>query len=315
MKQLEYDIVTICRRCKSGGAATQAQRKRNLLQIAVWLTAKHPDLKSANLRSLHVQFVVNQICTEKSTKSGEVLGSGRQKNLLSSLRWLLERLGKSGLLPRSNDALGIPRRNYVPATTRAVAVEDGLIANLAQHCEFTAMSLLLTREFGLRIEEAHKFRPCEADCGTHVALRGSWCKGGVPRTIPIRTQSQRAALDEAARVAGNGSLIPSGLSYIKHARSARELLASVGVNRIHGARHQYAQTRFAELAGFPCPLLGGPTVDAMTVQERLANKAARLTVSKELGHGRVSVTNVYLGSATRRQAQPKADRELNRLLG
>jgi hypothetical protein len=42
----------------------------------------------------------------------------------------------------------------------------------------------------------------------HV-LKGSWTKGGRPRTVPITTPEQRAVLDAAHRLAGSGSLIPA----------------------------------------------------------------------------------------------------------
>lgn len=40
------------------------------------------------------------------------------------------------------------------------------------------MSLQLQQAFGLRREESIKFQPRYADRGDHIALKGSWTKGG-----------------------------------------------------------------------------------------------------------------------------------------
>ena len=220
------------------------------------------------------------------------------KNLLSHVRWLLEQVGKSGLLPKENARLGILRRVYVAQTSRGITASDELLADIRTHSDFVAVSLELTREFGLRFEESLKIRVSEADSGNELCLRSTWCKGGVPRAIPIRTQSQRVALDRALAISGTHSLCARGTSYIEHARRARYLINQFGFHRIHGLRHSYAQRRYMELTGWESPATGGPLATNMTVAQYAADRAARMTVSNELGHGRVSVTNVYLGSAT-----------------
>ncbi|HLS81361.1 MAG TPA: recombinase family protein [Steroidobacter sp.] len=60
-----------------------------------------------------------------------------------------------------------------------------------------------------------KFQPDYADRGDCIVLKGSWTKGGRPRTVPIITPEQRAALDAAHGVAGSGSLIPAQKTYIQ----------------------------------------------------------------------------------------------------
>jgi Integrase len=297
MKDLEHDVVTACRRHKSGGRCTQAQRLRNLLQLMGWLVDHHPNLRAMNLQKRHVDFLVNQIRLGVSQKTYKPLGTGRQKNLLSSLRWFLETLGKTGLLPADNEALQIPKRDYKTQVSKAAFVSDAVIAEIAIHCKFAATSVLLTREFGLRIAESLKFTPAEADHGFYLAMKASWCKGGVPRVIPIRTQSQRDALNEAHAVAGDNALIPRGKSFIQHLRHIRRVCIDFGVSKFHGARHHYAQQRYLELAGFPCPVNGGPRLTDMTDEQCLMDRRARETLSLELGHRRRVVTSSYLGSA------------------
>jgi hypothetical protein len=56
--------------------------------------------------------------------------------------------------------------------------------------------------------------PSYADKGDHLLLKRSWTKGGRPRVIPIRTDTQRSVLQQVHRLAGKGSLIPSTKNYV-----------------------------------------------------------------------------------------------------
>jgi integrase len=77
------------------------------------------------------------------------------------------------------------------------------------------VSLRLQQAFGLRREEAIKIQPRWGDRGAHLHLKASWTKGGRERTVPIRTREQRALLEQAKQLAGTGSRIPRGRSYIE----------------------------------------------------------------------------------------------------
>ncbi len=71
--------------------------------------------------------------------------------------------------------------------------------------------------------------------------------------------------------------------------------AAASVHRIYGLRHQYAQTRYRELTGWPAPAAGGSRSRGLTPSQREADREARLTISEELGHEREPITTVYLG--------------------
>ena len=74
---------------------------------------------------------------------------------------------------------------------------------------------------GLRREEATKFQPRYADRRDHLRIKGSWTKGGRERVIPITTPEQRATLDKAHKLVGEGSLIPAEkTSYCPKTRTA-----------------------------------------------------------------------------------------------
>lgn len=50
---------------------------------------------------------------------------------------------------------------------------------------------------------------------------------------------------------------------------------------MHGLRHAYAQQRYLELTGWPCPQAGGPSKGALTGIQRQSDHKARLTISTE----------------------------------
>ena len=70
-------------------------------------------------------------------------------------------------------------------------------------------------------------------------------------------------------------------------------MCSGGVHRIHGHRHQYAQTRYHELTGWPAP--ARRAARDLTPSQREVDREARLTISQELGHGRKQIVSVYCG--------------------
>lgn len=71
--------------------------------------------------------------------------------------------------------------------------------------------------------------------------------------------------------------------------------ARAGIDRVHGLQHYYAQTRYAELTGWKAPAAGGPTSKKLSPEQKVIDRKARLTISRELGHEREQITAVYLG--------------------
>ena len=158
------------------------------------------------------------------------------------------------------------------------------------------MSLELQAAFGLRREEAIKFTPAYADRGDRVRIKASWAKGGRAREIPIGNEHQRAVLDAVRRLAGGGSLIPGGRSYAAHRKVYEKQTEAAGLSRMHGLRHAFAQARYEALTGWKVPVAGGPRRRSLGPAKRRIDKAARMTIARELGHGRLDVASMYLGS-------------------
>ena len=212
---------------------------------------------------------------------------------MAHLRWWAEKVGKAGILPADNTRLGIPDRRYVTNESKAKELGDGLDRIADPHVR---MSLRLQAAFGLRREESIKFQPRYADRGDHIAIKGSWAKGGRDRTVPITTPEQRTVLDEAHRLAGLGSLIPANKTYIQQRNVYDGQCKAASLSHMHGLRHQYAQSRYETLTGRPPPAAGGPLVTELSPTQRIEDRHARQTISRELGHERVQITAIYLGS-------------------
>ena len=157
------------------------------------------------------------------------------------------------LVARTNAELDFGKRVYVRSESKAVVL--GAVHLERVTCPYVMTSLKLQREFGLRREEAIKIQPESADRGDKLVLEASWCKGGRERVIPVRTEAQRAVLDEAKALAATterGSLVPTE-KYVQQKWRFEYQCRKAGLHGSHGLRHEYAQRRFQELAGFCLP--------------------------------------------------------------
>lgn len=286
MDDLTYTLRQLCQRNRDGSHNTQADRMRSLSLAARQLReAGFRQMKASSLKGKHVQALLDRW-------QGEGLSSGTIKNRLSHLRWWAEKIGKSGILPADNMQLGVAERRYVTNVSKARELGTGLEQIADVHVR---MSLQLQATFGLRREEAIKFQPSYADRGDYIALKGSWTKGGRERIVPITTAEQRDVLHAAHRLAGTGSLIPADKTYIQQRHVYDGQCKAAGLSHMHGLRHQYAQSRYETLTGWPAPAAGGPPVRTLSDTQRTQDTAARQVISRELGHERLQITAVYLG--------------------
>jgi integrase len=163
---------------------------------------------------------------------------------------------------------------------------------------YLKVSVELQRLFRLRREESLKIKPHLADKGKELSLQPSWCKGGRGRVVPILTSEQRYWLDKAKEIAGQSfnSLIPPDKNYIRYRYLYDKTVQNVGLRNLHGLRHAYAQRRYKELTGWEAPSNGGPTSKQLTSEQKEIDHHARMLLTEELGHGRLSITyTTYLG--------------------
>ncbi len=287
MRDLNYQLKELGRHNRDGSHATQAKRAYLLSQIANQLHGLgFSGMSARSLRPKHVQALVS-----KWKQQGIAVGT--IKNRLAAIRWWARKVNRRGAVAKGNDYYGIASRQMVSAVSKAQTLSAAQLSRITDRHVY--LSLELQRAFGLRREEALKFRPSFADRGDRLVLKASWTKGGKSRVIPIRTDEQRKILGRVWQLAGKGSLIPAERSYIQHLRVYVRQIMNAGLSKMHGLRHAYAQQRYFELTGWACPVAGGPKSASLSLNDRRIDKAARLTISRELGHVREQIVSVYIG--------------------
>lgn len=204
---------------------------------------------------------------------------------------------------------GIPERNGIATENKSVDQDkhQEAINTLPPR---TVAILEMQRELGLRHKESMLINSKNAikqieKTGKIKIENGT--KGGRAREIPILRESQIAALSRAADIQGRDrSLVPAGQSYITASREVYRQVGELGL-RQHGERHAYAQARYQDLVGVPCPVVAGVAhgrahIEHIAIalgihpaQARHMDRQARMTIAEELGHGRMEVTHAYLG--------------------
>lgn len=286
---LVKELVELTNRNRDGSFSTQATRKDVLILVG-------KQLLEGGFRNLGVQGLKPKHLTHLLERwKAEGLSQGTIKNRFSHLRWAAEKINKASIIPRSNGALGIERRQYVTNRSKAVELTSGDLEKIRD--ERLRVSIELQRAFGLRREESLKFQPGYAMAAgpDKIQLQSSWTKGGREREIPVRTDYQREVLARAAALAGTGSMIPKEMSYKQRLKQYENATARAGMSKLHGLRHEYAQSRYRELTGWEPPARGGPTSKDLTPEQKAVDQSARLQISQELGHRREAITAIYLG--------------------
>ena len=281
------DLIKLTWRHRENSYSTQRARRTIVKMMANQLgDMGFNRIKAKNLKEKHALALIERW-------RGEGLNSGTLKNRLAVLRWVYEKVNKSWMLAKRNADYGIERRQYLTNVNKA---REATLESLERiRNEHVRLSVEMQRQFGLRREEAMKIQVAWADRGTYLMLKGSWTKGGRERSIPVRTEAQRNLLERVKQLTDRGSLIPKDKTYVNHMRTYKRQVAAAGLEKLHGLRHAYAQDRYLELTGWKAPAAGGPSRDKLSDEQKQLDKDARMTISRELGHGREVISVVYLG--------------------
>ena len=293
MKRLNYTLKELCRHNKDGSYQTQADRKRILSLIADTLDSLgFKKMSATSLKQKH------SLALFKHWHS-EGVSVGTIKNRMACLRWWASKINKPGVVFKTNEEyfkasnLEVQRRSH-QKENKAWELTKAHLEKVED--DYTALSLRLRYEFGLRREESIKFIVSDADQGDRIALKGSWAKGGKDRTIPVLHQSQRQLLDDISKKSGKRSLISLDLNYKQQLNHNNNIIKKANLKFCHGLRHAYAQRRYLELTGWLCPKAGGPSRRELTSDQREVDNRARKAITKELGHGRLDVLYNYIGT-------------------
>jgi hypothetical protein len=252
----------------------------------------------------HLQEYAADVARRLHNGDSNVKKASYAHNFISTVNKVMEAFtGKNPGISPSKE-LGVSKsgiRETIPSgldSDRIKAVVDRLTEKYPR----TAATIRLERALGLRAKEAAlmncKVALKQAEKHGHVNVTEG-TKGGrgnyVDRLVPITNPEQWQALRQAVAVQGNArNLIKPGKTWIAHYDHNRYVLNRYQneIDKQHDLRAAYACERYQELTGCKAPVCretGDPKPD------RDNDRNARMTISQELGHGRLDVTNSYLG--------------------
>ena len=235
--------------------------------------------------------------------------AGTLRTRHSMLNHLFRHMGRQNVLKSLTSYLpeDAIRRTTI-ATESKTWEEHGVkpleIIDLARQIdERLAVILAMQHFFGLRVKESIEIRLATAvvEGGRQLELHEG-TKGGRPRRVPIETDDQQDIIAWARRVAASGNtkrLRWTDCTWKQAQNRFYHLIRyRLGITKAlkgispHGLRHGYANRRYKQESGYPSPLEGG----ALGQIDRETHQDACITVSRELGHGRIDVTPSYYGS-------------------
>jgi site-specific recombinase XerC len=276
---LQDQLISIYSRNREDSHATQRKRAWCLGAAARALTERFGLQKLDNLKQKHVQYLVERW---KETDTGR--RSIEEK--LTYLRWMLGKIGKQNLLPKTNREIGVEPG---PRHTRAgkVITNERLGEILAAIPDPRIQAaVLLARHLGLRFKEAMLFRPGRDWDGERVWIkRGS--KGGRPRYLFVHNEVQKEVLEVSRKLASKqGALIPAECpTYESWRQHVYSILREAGVGRetdttFHDLRRTYVVERMDELIN----------------EQGLDPERAAELVAREVGHSRTEVMRWYVGN-------------------
>jgi hypothetical protein len=294
LRSAKFSINELIKQNHSHSFASQADMRHMLFRCIKDL--HHLGFKVGHINGLKAKHIYALVDYWKA----EGKNTGTIKNYMSKLRYVARLLNKQHLIKPNNDAYKIEKRSYVPKINKAIHCID-LTKCTDPHIRLSLEGQTL---FGLRREESMKFTLSEAHYGDFLYIKPSWTKGGIGRTIKITNNEQRQWLNKVRQLIRTGeSLIPKERSYKQHLHHYQVQAKKMGLSKLHGLRHAYAQRRYRELTqkldpkkqGWLCPLEGGKKYDVLSPKEKIIDRTVRKIISQELGHARPSITKIYCG--------------------
>ena len=223
------------------------------------------------------------------------------QNLISAVNTVMNLATRGRWLSVSPIQCGVPERQHVRRRIPD-GYDQAVTANAVQTvCDAgmprAACVARLARELDVRLKEgalldckaalreARKLREVTIDRGT---------KGGKKRIIPILKSTQLAALEAAAAIQGTDAcLIPREQSWSQfrdgEIRAARSLLKASNISNYRELRAANACERYLDRTGCDAPVFQTARADPSV------DRNARLQIAKALGHGRIEITNCYIG--------------------
>ncbi|WP_122241280.1 integrase domain-containing protein [Pseudomonas syringae] len=210
-------------------------------------------------------------------------------------------------VPSPSKALGMQRtgvRQSVPQGQDREHIQR-IVEALCSRQQLRAAAIVqLARATGMRLREAiladlpRLSREAESLAKINIqdGTKGGRAGASAPRWIRVDDHI-RAALEFARLVspAGSGNLIAPNESYAtilqEIVRPARDAIHAHKLKGFHELRAAYACERYEQITQHRAPINGG---ECYRLNQRL-DRAARMQIGYELGHGRIDVVAAYIG--------------------
>ncbi len=277
------------------GFAHAAETGRSFAQFAAF--ARENGVKQMEYISRELVIQYGQQLADRI--SNNEIGPGHAQNAVSAINTVL-RIATQGAWQRVSPTreCSIDQRSAIRETPPTGLDRATLERGIAALSDRGLAVAELARELGLRTKEASLLNAQSAlreatSRGAVTITDGT--KGGRDREIPLTSARQIAVLERAAAAQGAArAVMPADQNWKSWRenglRDIRETPQQHGVSRLHDLRSAYACDRYQQITGYAAPVLGGQA-------PREIDRAARQQIAEELGHGRISITNSYLGSS------------------
>ncbi|MCY0892605.1 MAG: phage integrase N-terminal SAM-like domain-containing protein [Acidibacillus sp.] len=286
-RNLEQQLDKIWRHVNQGSIKTRYRYKEAVTRFCHFAADTYKLQKVTNIKDKHLISYVAHM-QQKGLSASTI------KTELSAIRFLCDQAGVKATLPTNvaiGDRLGaplmqrtfgqIPRAWSMPEVTAAID-----LAHL-QGKEPLAQILSFGHTLGLRIHETISLEKSDLMAALHQGyLHLRTAKGGLERDVPV-TPAARAAILQTLQHCASGkvfvqpthkahTVIKQVQNWINQYRG--DFTQGERILTYHGLRHAYAQERYAY----------------HLIRCAHNEKEARLHVARELGHGRDTVTRIYL---------------------
>jgi integrase len=286
---------------KRVGSRTRIKRQR-ILEMGIaelWTLGKKIEVFS-NFKERHIETLAKYW-------ESIPLDPGTLENKISVFRVFVNQwLGKGDYIKESSRYVSNPdsvRRQYVATDDKSWEAQeidiDQLLDEVYEFDRFVGIQLKMEDAFGLRGNEAIRFRPHLDDHETAIEV-SEGTKGGKSRIVPILDAYQRDLLDHAKEMVRTlkSDLRRPGQSEEQAKNRYYYVCRKFGITKgklkitPHGLRHGYANREYYELTGAKSPVQGGKPGEI----DQQTHNLAILKISRRTGHNRKHITGAYVGS-------------------
>lgn len=288
-KNLEKQIVRVFKHSRQGSIKSRIKYTDSVRHLAKFLAVSYNKQSMNNISNSHLEAYVEQM-QEAGYSTSYVTGN------MSAIKFFVDQIKDSSYI-KSNEELGVISRSSEERIGPGRSWTLNEIQNMQELAiqkgfERVADMIKLSHSLGLRIHEVTRLERPDLQRALKedkLTVKG---KGGLIRSVPLRNNQCREHLQKLinqTNIRNSKIFVSSNEKTHQVIKQAQNFISNNrhlvqeerGENQanitFHGNRHTFTCERYVELRG-----------------QGLNDYSARLQVSKELGHFRVEITNIYL---------------------